>query len=75
MKKQILPSPDEIARLEQKLKNSSLDESTIAVIKELIADQTFLLDLVAKLIEASGHDRSKVIKEIAKVLEIDLKQK
>ena len=69
MKKQILPSPDQIARIEQKLKCSSLDESTMAVIKGVIDDQTLLLDLAAKLIEASGHDRKKIIKEIAKVLE------
>lgn len=69
MKKHIFPSPDEIAKLEQELKCSSLDEDTIAMLKGLINDQTFLLDLLKRLVTTSGHDRHKIIKELAKVAE------
>jgi hypothetical protein len=73
MKKQIFP--DEIAELEQKLECSSLDKDTIIVMKGLITGQAFLLDLFTRLIQASGYGRLKIIKEIAKVLEIDLIRK
>lgn len=67
-------TPDEIAKLEQKLENSPLDEDTKNIVKGLIAGQAFLLELVVKLVESSGHLRSKVIQELAKVLGINPKQ-
>ena len=73
MKKRI--SLAEIAVLEQKLKSSSLEEDTIIEIKGIIAGQAFLLDLFARFVETSGYNRTKIIKEIAKILEIDLKRK
>ena len=67
-------SPDQIAKIEQELDSSSLDENTISVVKGLIAGQVFILDLVTKLINASGHLRTGIIKELATILEIHPKR-
>lgn len=68
-------SQDKIAKIEQELDSSSLDEDTKGIVKGLIAGQSFLLDLVEKLIKGSGQQRTKVIKELAKILGIVLKKK
>lgn len=68
-------SPDKIAKIQQKLHSSSLDEESIAAIMGLIAGQAFLLDLLEKLVKGTGHQRTKIVLEIAKILEIDLKKK
>lgn len=73
MKKKL--TPDEVAKYEQKLDGSSLDEDTKGIIKGLIAGQSFLLDLAEKLVASSGHQRTKVILELAKILGIDPKKK
>jgi hypothetical protein len=67
--------PQEIAKLEEALDGSSLDAETRRTIKGLVVGQTLLIDLIEQLVASSGHQRTKIIKELIKILELDSKEK
>jgi transposase len=66
---------NEIPEIEQKIDRSSLDEPTQDLLKGVISGQIFLIDLIEKMLEASGYSRLKIIKEFAKILEFKRKLK
>ena len=60
---------NEIFEVEQKIDRGLLDEPTQDLIKGVISGQILLIGLLEKMFEASGYSRTKIIKELEKILE------
>jgi len=67
---------EELERLIQKLESSSsLSEEDENIIKGLIQGQINLIGICIQILKASGNERSKLLKELAKILSVELKKK
>lgn len=64
---------DELPEIEQTINH--LDEHTKDILKGVMSGQILLIDLIEQMLGASGYARFKIMQEIAKVLEFDLKKK
>lgn len=68
-------NPSEIDPLLKKLEDQSLNEDDTSLIKSLIAGHDLLVDFAIKIIESTGPLRLKLINELAKILEVEIKKK
>lgn len=66
---------NEIPEVEQKIDRGLLDEPTQDLLKGVISGQILLISLLEKMFEASGYSRTKIIKELEKILEFKRKSK
>lgn len=64
---------NEIHEIEQKIDSGLLDEPTQDLLKGVISGQILLISLLEKMFEASGYSRTKIIKELEKILEFNRK--
>jgi transposase len=68
-------SQEELSLLLKKLRESTLDQQTIDLLEGLVMGQQLLVNLITQLLNAKGSDKQTLLKELAKILEIHLKQK
>lgn len=65
-------SPDELQTLNEEL--SVLSEETQSTVEGVIAAQSFIRELVEEIAQSSGHARTKSLKELFKVLQVEQKK-